>query len=168
MPTCKGHESYGRIIPSVLELWYARDIVHDLIVTRHKYPLDPGNQEPPILLCLWRTSSTNAKSIPSLLMVILIISFPLPSQNSKKAKTIHHHGTHLTLLPSASFSQPATSQPHNTPYKIPSFHRNAGPNAAVTDNIQPWLMTRSVTMFLYFIFFFLEVNSHRDGLSCEL
>lgn len=110
MPTCKGHESYGRIIPSVLELWYARDIVLDLIVTRHKYPLDPGNQEPPILLCLWRTSSTNAKSIPSLLMVILIISFPLPSQNSKKAKTIHHHGAHLTLFhPPHPANQPPVS-----------------------------------------------------------
>ena len=56
MSTRKDQESYGRIIPPVLELWYTRDIVLDLILTSHKYPLVPGNQDlRNILLSLWRT-----------------------------------------------------------------------------------------------------------------
>lgn len=43
MSTCKGHERYGRTIP-LLELWYARDIVLDLIVTRHPPPLTQGTR----------------------------------------------------------------------------------------------------------------------------
>lgn len=101
-------------------------------------------------------------------MVILIITFPLPSQNARKSKTIRHHGTHLTLyhLRSSANQPPVSHIILRTKFR--PFNRNARPNAAVTDNIQPWLLARSATIFLSFIFFFVEVNSHRDSVSCEL